>query len=374
MKSLRSILFSEPYRFEFFQAVRLLQHCFPDKTPVGYPWSTTAEPVRFRALPSLSFPTSELFELLPPDSGNIQAQMTVTFFGLYGPSGALPTHYTQLLLDLERDVRGEERWALRAWLDLFNHRLTSLFYRAWEKYRVELPYERGAAFRKEPDSFTQALFSLIGVGHPTQRNRLAIYHIRDQQRDEEPEQAACLAKIDDFALLYYGGLLAHHPRNQISLQRILQDYFGLQVSVLQFHGQWLAISREGQTQLGTTGTLGADAVAGSHIWERQGKFRVRLGPLAWQSFQEYLPDLSPTPNQKTIFLAMHLIRFYAGPQFDFDVQLVLDRRTVPASQLDGSSPVGLRLGWNTWIINTLPPHDLDDAVFEDQMVTRILEQ
>jgi type VI secretion system protein ImpH len=369
MKSLQATLFAEPYRFEFFQAVRLLQRAFPENALVGSPWSTRQELMRFRSWPALAFPTSDIHELLEPKADNPFALMTVTFLGLYGPSGVLPTHYTQLLLDLQRDVRGEERQALRAWLDLFNHRLISLFYRAWEKYRFELPFERGEAFRREPDAFTRALLSLIGLGQPSLRDRFAVR--QRPETDAEEAETPLLARIEDLALLHYGGILAHRPRNQVGLQAMLQDYFEVPIRVLQFQGQWLPIDRAGQTQLGASGVLGVDAVAGERVWEVQSKFRIRLGPIDWSRFQQWLPDPSPIAERKSMFLLMQLVRFYAGPEWDFDIQVVLARHSVPPSRLDSSSPIGLRLGWNTWIVQEIPAADLDDAQFPGQYVTQV---
>src|SRR5262249_9213202 len=154
-------------------------------------------------------------------------------------------HYTQLICDLHRDVRGEERRSLRDWLDLFNHRLASLFYRAWEKYRCELAFERGTPFHREPDTFTLALFSLIGLGQSTLRNRFSIKVQDDQAVVDEYNEPKVLARIEDLALLRYSGILAHRPRNQLGLQAILEDYFELKTEILQFQGQWLHISRAG---------------------------------------------------------------------------------------------------------------------------------
>src|SRR5205807_1948138 len=125
-------LFAEPFAFRFFQAVRLLERLDPKRLPVGRSARPEKEVVRFVAHLSLSFPPSELFDLRPGE-GDAPPQMTVSFMGLTGPSGILPRHYTERLLRLEREGKGPEIGAFRGWLDLFNHRLISLFFRAWEK-------------------------------------------------------------------------------------------------------------------------------------------------------------------------------------------------------------------------------------------------
>jgi type VI secretion system protein ImpH len=366
--SLLEQLQKEPYRFEFFQMVRLLQLFHPDQATLGQSWSTTPEVVRLRALPTLAFPPSEVVEYVPANPERPFGAMTVVAFGLYGAGGALPNHYTQLILDQERDVRGPERRAFRDWLDIFNHRLASLFYRAWEKYRIAIPFERGTAFGKQPDAFTQMLLSFSGLGQQSLRNRFSI-HLRQPERDlyAEPVETKPLAQIEDVALLYYTGILAsRRPRNAWGLQSLLKDYFEIDVTVHQFRGQWLAIPPDGVTQMGMSGSLGVNAVAGSHVWNLQSKFRVKLGPLRWDRFIDFLPDRSPIPQRKSLFLLMQLIRFYVGVEFDYEVQVVLDRHTVPAARLDSSSPLGVRLGWNSWMVNVTPADDLGDAVFEGE--------
>src|SRR5258708_2519902 len=168
-------LFAEGFAFDFFQAVRLLGRVDPRRRPVGVTAAPRDEIVRFRAHLSLNFPPSSVYEIQRVSDG--PPRMTETFMGLTGPSGILPRHYTELLMRLDREVRGPERYALRAWLDLFNHRFVSLFYRAWEKYRFFLAQERGGHFGKEPDTFTQALYSFVGLGLPALRERLRVAHV-----------------------------------------------------------------------------------------------------------------------------------------------------------------------------------------------------
>ena len=224
--------------------------------------------------------------------------------GLTGPSGVLPRHYTELLYRLEKDRinRNPEKHALRDWLDLFNHRLVSLFYRAWEKYRFFLPFERGQYLRPEPDLFTGCLFSLVGLGFPPLRNRLHV-SVRDATADGELAGRA-LARIENLALLRYGGLLAQQVRSAAGLQAMLQDYFQLPVKVRQYQGQWLRIEPSQQSRLedGGNNQLGLTTVVGERVWDIQSKFRLRIGPLGYGQFLDFLPDLAPIPERKALFL------------------------------------------------------------------------
>jgi len=357
------LLFADGPQFDFFQAVRLLERLIPDRRPVGHDALPGAEVVRFRTYLSLAFPPSAIHAIEPPEEDRPWVRLIQTFFGLTGPSGALPRHYTQLLLDLGRDVRGPERRSLGDWLAIFDHRLTSLFYRAWEKYRFYLPYERGEAARDEPDTFTQALFSFAGLGERRLRGKLRV--ALPSADPYEPERV--LARIDDLALLYYGGLLAQRPRNAFNLRALLSDYFELPVAIEQFRGQWLLLERESQTCLGSTGTLGVDAVAGDRVWDVQSKFRIRLGPLTREKFESFLPDRSPVAERKGMFLLCQLTRLFVGPELDFDVQLVLQATAVPSCRLDDSG-LGPRLGWNTWLLTAPATSDAEDAVFPGEEV------
>lgn len=368
MPSVRDQLFAEPYRFDFFQAVRLLEKIYRDKLPVGLAHPPLDEVVRFRAHLSMTFPPSSIFELLTPTGDRSNPLMTVTFMGLTGPSGALPTHYTQMLMDLGRDVRGPERRALRDWFDLFNHRLISLFYRAWEKYRFPFPFERGEPDARDPDSFTRSMLSLLGIGTPGLRNRLQIRTLQQAEGEWEPK-AVALARIDDLALFFYGGILSQRPRNAINLQNLLSDYFELPFAVQQFRGQWLQIDPANQTCLGRHGMLGINSVAGSRVWDVRTRFRLRVGPMNYRQFEECVPDRSPIRERKTFFLIVQLTRQFVGLELDFDMQLVLEAASVPPIQLNEGSGMGPRLGWNTWLITKMPEHDVDDAVFEGESVS-----
>jgi type VI secretion system protein ImpH len=366
LRTLEERLWEEPFAFDFFQAVRLLERLYPERKAVGRTGPPRAEVARFNAHLSLTFPPSSLYELHRPTEAVPVPVMIVAFMGLYGPSGVLPRHYTELLLRLNWESKGDEKHALRQWLDLFNHRFISLFYRAWEKYRFYIPYERGEYALSEPDAFTRSLFCLVGMGTPGLRNRLRVstWEEVDGLVQEKP-----LARIDDLVLLYYGGLLAQRPRTAVGLEAILRDYFQLPVEVRQFQGHWLVLDEANQSRLGEGGgALGLNIVAGERVWDVQSKIRIRLGPLRYHQFAEFLPDRAPTPERKAFFMLMHWVRLYVGSELDFDVQLILQARDIPACQLAQTPDGGPHLGWNTWMCSQTPAQDSEDAVFEGEEI------
>jgi type VI secretion system protein ImpH len=298
--------------------------------------------------------------------------MTVAFFGLTGPSGILPRHYTELLMRLRKEARFAEKDALRDWLDLFNHRLISLFYRAWEKYRFYVPYERGEYSLPAPDTFTQCLLSVAGLGLPALRNRLKVTAAADEPSpsvDASPEQV--LVRVDDLAVLQYSGLFAHRRRTAAGLESILNHYFQVLIRVRQFQGQWLKFELSNRSRLGREeehSRLGTDLVIGERVWDVQSKVRICVGPLRYEQFLEFLPDRSPVRERKAFFLLVHLVRLYVGPELDFDVQLLLLAGSVPNCHLAGRQASGARLGWNSWLKSVPRRVDAGDAIFQGKEV------
>jgi type VI secretion system protein ImpH len=345
-------LLREAHRFDFFQAVRVLERLAAEKAdsgagrhPVGEDFAPRQEAVRFRVHTSQNFPAGEIVNICPgaakEPASEPPPEMIVAFLGLTGPNGVLPRHYTSMLIER---VRAKD-YALRDFLDLFHHRVISLYYRAWEKYRFPIAYERMA--REEhpakEDLFTDCLYCLLGLGTNKLRGRV---------------------NFDDEAFLYYGGFFAHAPRNAISLEAMLADYFEQMVRVLQFRGQWLYLSRDDQSALptaelpeGLNCQLGRNVIVGERVWDIEGKFRVRLGPLGFADFRQFMPD------GDALLPLSQMVRTYVGPQFDFDVQPVLKAAEVPWCQLGGDGASPAQLGWNTWVRCQEFQNDVDDAIF-----------
>jgi type VI secretion system protein ImpH len=319
-------LFDEPFRFGFFQAVRLLERIYADRDPVGMDGGVASEVVRFRTRQTLSFPASELYELTQePQPSSSPPELMVSFMGLTGPLGVLPHHYTELVMNRAR-YRDTALWRF---LDIFNHRFISLFYRVWEKYHFPIAYERTGE-----DHFTTFLYDLTGMGTSGLRGRLS---------------------FKDQGLLFYSGLIAQRPHSATAISSIISDYFGVPAGLVQFPGEWLKLE-ENRTRLGSANSqLGKSTIAGEKVWSDQSKFRVRIGPISLKKFGTFVPIGSA-------FRPLNdMVRLLSGLEFDYDLQLVLARDEVPFCVL-GAEPSGPRLGWSSWLKTSEFKRDDDQVV------------
>ena len=234
-------LAEQPHRFDFFQAVRLLEKLFPERQPVGRFVHPNSEVARFSAHASLAFPASQIQSM--DSSADAAPRLSVNFMGLTGPLGVLPHPYTTLLIER---LRANDH-SMQDFFDIFNHRIISIFYRAWRKYRFDVASEHG-----ERDRFSRQLLSLVGLGTDGLQDRQA---------------------IPDDALVFYAGLLSRQPRSAQALQQILTDYFDVPVEIEQFVGEWYALDPDTQCMFdegnSASEELGFGAVVGDAIWNQQ---------------------------------------------------------------------------------------------------------
>jgi type VI secretion system protein ImpH len=320
-------LSARPWDYSFFQAVRLVQRASGVRETVGSFTHPSREPLRLATHASLAFPAAEIQSL--EESPGQAPKMTVNFFGLDGPFGVLPTRYVELILERLK-VKDA---TLRDFLDIFNHRMISLLYRAWEKYRFPVAYERGGN-----DPFTGYMLALIGLGTRGLADRQAV-----------PDQA----------LICYEGLLTQSPRSALAFRSVLRHYFGVPVEVQPFAGAWRPLGPGSRTRLkggfSKSESLGVGMVLGDEVWDQQSVVRVRLGPMGIAQFRQFLPKGGAHESLKS------LSRFFCGEDLDVEVQLILKREEAPRFGLDTANPP--RLGWLGWIFTHPLDRDPDDTVF-----------
>jgi len=293
--------------------MRVLRRLLPEAAPVGHQGPVAKESVRLRSNLSFAFATSDITEIrdLPASDGIPRFEITAAFLGLYGTDSPLPTYFTERLLHDQ-----DEDSVQREFLDLFQHRILSLFYRAWEKYRYD------AQFRDDGSDFlSRRLLSLLCL---------------------DPGSLPKDHRVPAVRLLGFAGLLTQVPHSADTLRGVLADYFEeMPVHIEQCVGRWLPIPEDQRNRLGAMNSrLGQDTSLGDRVFDRSCTFRVGFGPLGLDDFMSLLPCGDRMPE------ARELVDLVNGDGLDYEIELQLNEEEIPPLQLSGPTA---RLGWSSWL-------------------------
>ena len=311
----------DPSSFSFNQLVLLLDRLMAGRPQTGSADDPRRETSRFRAIASLAFPAADIAGIAwsanGDDGGEARLEATVTFLGLYGPASPLSPHVTEQLL-------GPDSAAMREFLDLFNHRLITLAYRTWKKYRYYANFEGQAA-----DDTSRNLFALIG----------------HQNLPAAAGRADKPSALDWPRLLRFAGVLGLNCRSPSVVEQVVAAYFGVHVRVEEAVERTVTIPEAQQSRIGARrSTIMSDWILGDTLQDVGGKFRIWLGPLDPGTFRSFLPG---GMNHQPLYA---LIRHLARDALDFDVWALPADRAVEGLSLDAEAP----LGWATWLGQTGP--------------------
>jgi type VI secretion system protein ImpH len=320
---------AQPHGFTLFAALRLLEQSFAQQPRLGESRKAADDVVRLGQAPHLSFAPSDLASVSANDESLLRLEQYG--FGVFGPNGALPLHLTELAYERRRH---KEDGTVVDFVNLFQHRLISLFYRAWADGEPTVNLDR-----PETDRFRAYVGALFGLGM---------------------QSAFDADAVPDYAKLSRAGRFSQQARSADGLEQILADYFDVPVEVRQFAGAWLDIPRDLQSRLGEQ-QLGVSTTLGASTWQCQHKFEIVLGPLSSDDFNNFLPGARGLTELHA------LVRLYTNDEWAWQVRLVLEdtdavsgvllaARRLRASESDSASPS--RLGWTTWL-GTRPPGAAD---------------
>jgi type VI secretion system protein ImpH len=308
------LLEDEAYRFDFYQAVRLLENAFPDRPRVGESMRPRDDAVRFTQRPELVFHPTTLAGFSQRGEGHAP-RLAVNFFGLLGPHGPLPTHLTEYIRDRERNADDP---TFARFLDVFQHRMVSLFYRAWANAQPAVSLERPGR-----DRFAMYVGATFGLGEAALR-----------ERDSVP----------DFAKLHFAGMLGAPTRPAAGLALILTRFFRLPVAIEEWVGHWMPLPAEARTRMGVrdgSSALGVSTLLGARVWDCQHKFRIVVGPLSLADYERFLP------GGESLKRLADWVRNYVRDGLDWDVNLQLREAEVPRLKLGRHA----RLGLTSWVLS-----------------------
>lgn len=301
-------LLEEGHRFQFSQVVRLLELVFPEAPAPGETTDFADVPIHFRPSVELVFPATDVKRVEWSGNDRERVQVVITFLGLYGIDSPLPYYFYEHLAQ-EDPVEAAPH---RDFLDIFNQRLYAFFYRAWKKYRPGLHYRSAGR-----DRHSQRFVSLAGLGTP---------HAVDD------------VSLSPMRLAAQAAVLAPQARNAVGLEALVAAFFdGIEVEVVENVPRWVPIPSRGGLGDGDF-RLGAQATIGEQIYDRTGKFRVRLGPMGVEQYLALLPGGEDVP------VLHRLVRLHVPDYLEFDVELHIRSEDLPTTRLGKS---GSRLGYTT---------------------------
>jgi type VI secretion system protein ImpH len=299
--TVKQTLFEDVCSFNFFKAVHLLEGGGRG-TALGKALSPSKDPVRFRVKPGFTFPASDMLAI---QNGHVDRSpvVTVNFMGLVGPKGVLPDWYNAHALEQNH----KKDYAITDFLDLFHHRLVSLFYMAWKKYRLAENYRPNNS-----DPISMGLSSLVGMG--------------------ENEQKA-VPEFDRSArrrLIYFAGMASRIVPTASTVEAVITNATGVTARIKQFVERMIPIDVQEKTCLGrANGTLKKDALCGGRIRDVVSCFIVELGPMSWRKYLAY------QSRSRNLELVRKLIRFLVGLEYDFEIRLILEGPKIPNLELGG---------------------------------------
>ncbi len=340
------LLFQAPYRFDYFQALRLLElwRGRRDMPRQGQ----GADYLRFRNSISLAFAASQIEAIetdppaapgMPPGAPRGQSprhvQITPAFMGLLGANGTLPAHYTERIAQHTQHYKDE---GPLAFLDTFSSRSLALFYEAWRKYRLVLKAEP-----EGEDAFLPLLLALAGLGYRRWRTK-GTRSGRDAVLDQ--------------SVGYFAASIRQRPASAVQVSRVLTEYFGQSVAVEQFVGCWYEVPEAQRTVVGSVNcVLGGGAMAGRRSWQRDLRLRLLIGPLDRAGFEAFLPGGTAARALRS------LLAMFTGVSLDYEVRLLLRAADVRGLSLDRESR-SARLGWDSYLVKGAQARDRSDVRYD----------
>lgn len=308
-------------KYSFYQLVELI--CLLNKVEAETLLSLPPkeEPIRFTSTAGLSFPIRDLVQLAPKITGKYQLELA--FLGLQGSQSPLPGYYLENLA--QEYLHKENR--LVDFIDLFNHRFALFTHQIWRKYRYYINYRNGGV-----DRFSERMFSLVGLGHKSIRNKLSVNHSK---------------------MLAYAGILSSPARSPEVICNLISHCFDLKNVVLKgWRFRYVPIDEDEQNRLGLMkkeagkpavgrSCLGTNFTIGSKKPDRGSKFELRLTHLSRTEFLSFLP------NGENYAPLITFMSFVLKDQFAWDLYLGLAEQQV-AGMVLGKTQDSL-LGWTTFV-------------------------
>lgn len=310
------------------------------------------EPLHFIASDRMTLVSSDIAAIEPAGGKSRREAVVVTanVMGLAGATPALPSFYSETQLQRRR-LRDP---SLAGFLNIFDHRALSFFYRVFRKYNRLVAFEREGV--PGTDTTSRTMLALAGFATPASRDRLS---------------------FDDIGLAKLAHHLGNVRRTVAGLTQVLRQLTGFDLRIVEATPTWMALPADEQTRLGhpvrarfarlggtdpATG-LGYDdaAMVGAAVLDIQHHYTIEIGPLSHAELLHFCSAQGP------LAMIAEACLLFTGIAYRPGLRLAIDAADIPPLRL-GSAAQPAWLGRTTWMGNLGPSPRTDCVIPIDPSV------
>jgi type VI secretion system protein ImpH len=320
---------AEPWRHGFFALLRRFG-ARQGVAPIGMAMRPSIEPFRLGQRPVLTFAPSEIAGVSEMHG---RLKVRLSGLGMLGPNGPLPIHMTEMARDREefrRDTTTVD------FFDSFHHRFFTVFYRAWASSQAAAGLDR-----RDNERFSFYVASMTGLDVSEISNDILSPHARIAASAHTVREA----------------------RNPDALCQTLSHYFSVPVAIEENIFHWITLASADCGRFGIPGqnaVMGQGAIMGSVAPDRQGRFRIVVGPLDLESY------LSFTPLGKNLPALVEWVRCFVSHEYEWELKLLVRHDCAPPARMGGEH----RLGWSAWLGHSPAGQPVTGMCFEPEYYTQ----
>lgn len=323
-----------PHRYDFHTVLRCVESAYIHLPRLGESLSLAQDSIRLSQPPFLQFSGHAIDRF---DASSSPAQLSSYLFGLFGPQGPLPIHITEYL---HQCLTQKKEAAPTAFLNIFHHRLLSLYYRAWADTEPVVALDR-----PQKQRINHIVGSLSGY-HP--------------QGSENSHAEA----FHDLAQCYYAGHLSQRHLTAEGLRSVLSHYFECRFDIDTFVPRWVDLPEQEGFYLNSPSVssrqnppvLGRSIQLGKRVRSAQQQLTLIAYPPNWSRFHDFLPGNGGFEQIKRI------VQRYLGHSVDWRLQLRIERQHCQQWYLGqmGANQT-MQLGRNQWLLSAPSNHSTPQA-------------
>ncbi|MDR1362761.1 MAG: type VI secretion system baseplate subunit TssG [Spirochaetaceae bacterium] len=304
---------------DFWGLVRKLENSNKGKPRIGRAKNPSDENVRFGQSPFMRLPANDIAEITPGKIDGVDAVIFTYFMGLLGINGPMPLEFTSYVYQRSYN-HYDHTW--RRFLDIINHRMHVLYYRAFAQNEQSICFDR-----TDDDPIQYIIKSLTGL----------------------PPNMNFPPDLENTALSYAANF-SFMARNRCGLEDILRRMLKTKVAVKDFVIASYDLKPDHYTILGNpkTAVLGLSTQIGRSCLSASRQFEIEIGPISFETYQFLINNFGGLEALR------QTVRLYLDRPLDYAVVILLDKGIVPPARLSSAPPQegAASLGYNCWIGDT----------------------